>query len=265
MPKTSRLSYSGFYKSHNREKLKFTQQTTVLWMPISIGQPYHESDSLCDVLELLVKHFINRPLVKVVIADTAQRYSLAIKNKETPDAMRDLANKKGNIWEEGYKDLIKNKFKESQVIYHRWDEWTNHELYEKARQEIDSLYSKKDSAFYNAIESDVLKFEKRYSERENISFSDKEREYCRECLKEECAVLIVWGKILVHPGYCCIFYPKPMTDCILFINEKYTCFMSMFSELKSKSKSKLSMFYTNSSTENTSNDQASSFLKINPS
>lgn len=248
MPKTSRLIYSGFYKEHNKEKLHFTQQTTVLWMPISVGQPYHESDILCGVLNLLIKHFINIPLVNIVIADTAQRYSLAIKNKKTPEAMRNQAIKEGNKWEETHKDLIEKKFQKNEVIFQRWDEWTSHELYKEARKEIDDLYSKKDLGFYSAIEEDVLNFEKRYSNRENIIFSDLEREYSRECLKEECAVLIVWSKALIHPNYACLFYPKAMTNSISFINEKYTCFMPMLSELKSKSKQ--GMFHSNSNVEN---------------
>ncbi|MDQ8038791.1 MAG: hypothetical protein REH83_00090, partial [Rickettsiella sp.] len=70
MPKNSRLVYDEHdRKRDNKDKSYHIEQTKILWMPISIGQNYHESNYLAESLDLITKNFKHIDLVKVIIVD----------------------------------------------------------------------------------------------------------------------------------------------------------------------------------------------------
>ncbi|MDQ8038792.1 MAG: hypothetical protein REH83_00095, partial [Rickettsiella sp.] len=155
---------------------------------------------------------------------------LAIKNREKPDAMYMQANKAGKFWRANYQAIIEKNFKQK-VEFSSWKViGTKHKTYKKSRKEIDKLYSK-NSEFKSFLEEDIKEFENRHFKREGRYFTEEEKEYCRQCLKEECAALIVWDRSKNAPGYSCIYYPKKMNKAMLFIKRHYTNFMSIYAEL----------------------------------
>jgi hypothetical protein len=240
MPKNTKLILDKSNMKNNADKDHCINRTYVLFMPISIGQDYHESNKLIESIFLINKNFINTTLLKVIIVDLAQRYHLAIKSKTLPESMQQKAKKDGLDWKERYSNFITKQLKHIKVEFSTWNQWLNHEYYPQARKKIDILYNDKKSDFKSFLEADLVEFQRRHFNREAIHFSDNEKEYCRECIKEECAVLIIWGKDQISPDYSCIFYPKKMPAALSFIKHNFTHFISMFAVFSSKSKIKLS-------------------------
>lgn len=241
MTRNSRLVYDKSDKINYKNKNQYIEKTKVLWMPISVGQDYHELDKLLDSMKLITKNFSHLTLIKIVIVDLAQKYHLAIKNNTSPEKMLYQSKKNGLNWKESYAHLIKARFKNVTVLFSTWNEWLNHEDHKQAKQQIDALYNENIN-FKNLLENDVLEFERRYFNREKRYFTDTEKEYCRECIKEECAALIVWNKDLVSPDYSCVYYPKKIPASMSFIKKNYTNFFSIFAEF-SKSKRNHSLIF----------------------
>lgn len=234
MTRNSRLIYDKSDRINSKDKIEYFKKTKVLWMPISIGQDYHESDKLLESMKLIRKNLPYITLIKVIIVDLAQRYHLAIKNNTSPEKMLYESKKRGLSWKESYADLIKDWFENITVEFDTWDEWLNHENYNKSRQQIDILYSEKIN-FKQHLENDVLEFEQRYFKRERRYLTTIEKEYCRECIKEECAALILWSQCSVSQNCSCIFYPKKIPQAMSFIKQNFTNFLCIFAQF-SKSK-----------------------------
>ena len=74
MTKKTRLIYEKSDKKNNADKNHYIKKTNVLWMPISVGQDYHELNKLIESMRLINKNFINTTLLKVIIVDLAQSY-----------------------------------------------------------------------------------------------------------------------------------------------------------------------------------------------
>lgn len=237
MTKASKLVLDKSLNINNKEELNYIQNVSVLYVPISIGQDYHEQEKLSESLELIKKNLKKTILVKVIIVDTPQRYHLAIKNEVTPESMYMAAKENGNSWEKAYKAPIENKL-DHNVEFIKWDSWLTHTYYAEAQKEIDFLYNQ-DCSFKDNLEQDVLEFERRHFNREKRRFTEIEKEYCRNCIKEECAVLIVWGRNEVCPGYHCLFYPKLMTKALSFVKKNFTQFISLSAVIKIKSDNNL--------------------------
>lgn len=87
MTRSARLVYDKSDKINYKSKSQYIEKTKVLWMPISIGQDYHELDKLLESMKLIIKNFKNITLIKVIIVDLAQKYHLAIKNNTSPEKM----------------------------------------------------------------------------------------------------------------------------------------------------------------------------------
>lgn len=256
MTKSSRLICDKADRINSRNKSQYFEKTKVLWMPVSIGQDYHELDGLLESIKLIRKNLIHITLIKVIIVDLAQRYHLAIKNNTSPEKMLYESKKRGLSWRESYEHLIRNCFKNITVEFNTWDEWLNHENYNQSRQQIDILYNEKTN-FKKHLENDVLEFERRYFNRESRYLTTIEKEYCRECIKEECATLILWSRSFVSLGHAYIFYPKKIPEAMSFIKQNFTNFLYIFAQF-SKSKRNPYLFFKSDKT-NLIKQEASAF------
>lgn len=254
MTRNSRLIFNKSDIS-NKNKNEYTKKTKVLLMPISVGQDYHELDKLLESMKLITKNFTDITLIKIVIVDLAQKYHLAIKNNTSPEKMLYQSKKNGLSWKESYAHLIKARFKNVTVEFSTWNEWLNHEDYKQAKQQIDALYNEKIN-FKNHLENDVLEFERRYYNREKRRFTDAEKEYCRECIKEECAILMLWNKDLVSPDYSFIFYPKKIPKAMSFIRENFTNFLFVSAEFAKSKRNHPLIFQHSKSSLNLQEDTA---------
>lgn len=233
MVKKSRLIYEKF-ENININKLDYIENTKVLWMPISVGQDYHEFGKLFECINLIKKNFKKITLIKVIIVDLAQRFQLAINNNTSPSQMIQQAKKKGMIWLQLYEKQFKTRFSDIKIEFNSWEYWLKHELYIEARNEIEVLYNDKNKFFYKYLEEDILEFKRRYYNRNKKKLNDIEIEYCRKCIKEECAILILWSKEIVSLNYSIIFYPKKIPNALLFIKQDFTNFISVSVQFQSK-------------------------------
>ena len=232
MPKKSKLTLEKINQVKN--KLEPMENIKVLWIPISVGQDYHELGKFVESINLIKKNLKNVTLINLVIVDLAQKYHLAIKNNKSPEDMIYQAKINGVIWKQCYENLIKTRFKNINVEFTTWDNWLIHDRYNQARDCIENLYYDKENLFYQFIEKDVLEFERRYFNREGRQFNELEKGFCRECIKEECAVLIIWHQAQVSPNSSCIFYPKKIPASLSYIKQNFTDFLSISADFSSK-------------------------------
>ena len=254
MTKSSRLIFDKSNKINYKNKVEIFKKTKVLWMPVSVGQDYHELDKLLKAIKLVRKNLTHITLIKVIIVDLAQKYHLAIKNNTSPEKMLYEAKKRGLSWKESYAHLIKTGFKDISVEFYTWDEWLNRENYNQARQQIEILYNEKTN-FKNHLEKDILEFELRYFNREGRYFTNIEKDYCRECIKEECAALILWNNSQVSPDFIGIFYPKKIPKALGFIKQNFTNFLYMFAQFQNSKRNHSLMFQSWTSDSNLQNDK----------
>ncbi|TLY48770.1 MAG: hypothetical protein E6K54_01965 [Gammaproteobacteria bacterium] len=232
MSKSTKLTLEKINQGKN--KLEYFENIKVLWMPISVGQDYHELGKLKESINLIIKNLKNITLINIIIVDLPQKYHLAIKNNKSPDEMVYQARINGIIWKQCYENLIKTRFKNIKVIFSTWSNWLTHDRYNQARNYIENLYRDKENLFYKSIEDDVLEFERRYFNREGRQFKELEKGFCRECIKEECAVLAIWHQAHVSPNSSCIFYPKKIPAALSYIKQNFTDFLSISARFPSK-------------------------------
>jgi hypothetical protein len=256
--KKSRLVLAQTDKEESYETkpyiLSFASQ---IILPISVGQSYHEGAKLEETLKLIKKAYTKVPIpnIRIILADTLQRYSLAMQRSETPEACEAIAQKKGQAWQSCYFLLIKDLLGEA-IQLETWDRWQKHELFQSFLKQIEDYYSES-ILFREAIESDIREFERR---RHPNCFSEVEKAYCRAYIKEECAVLKLWEYDQVSPHHRLIIYPKKLPQAMTLIKSQSTQFKSFSTELHTS-------FVENSSTlfsfvDNATNEEYFSNLSV---
>jgi len=242
MTKKSRLVYEKSHEVNSKNRRQYFEETKTLWLPISVGQNYHETPKLDESINLIINNFKHITLIRIVIVDLAQKYHLAINNNSSPENMIEDARKNGIDWKTSNSELIESGFKGIAIEFITWEHWLEHGAYKQARDQINDLYNDTKTKFKEILEKDVLEFERRFFNRKNRYFTELEKEYCRECIKEECAILIVWNKDQVSVDYSCIIYPKNIPLAMSFVKNNLTHFMSMHIEFSSKSNNKPLLF-----------------------
>lgn len=237
MPKKSRFVLAPEDRKDPHETkdyiFRFTSQ---ILLPISVGQPYHESIKLKTLLVLIKKAFTQTPMpmIRIMLADTLQRYSLAMQLGKTPEACEVLAREKGEEWKERYLLPIKAMLGEN-VQLETWDVWREHSFFKLFIQQIENHY-KENSLFREAIECDIQDFEERRSKSSHPKgLTEVEKAHCRAYIKEECAVLKIWEYDQVSPCYRLMIYPMKLSHAMTVIKSQWTQFKSFSAELHSSS------------------------------
>lgn len=117
MSKSDKPLRLGFKLEHPEDKKRFVDSYCLAG--ISVGQSYHAGETLVAMLDKLVAQFLG---VNLLIADTLQRYSMAIlSNSSDPDAFYELALKEGDLWIENAKKLFPIDEKIVEVM--RWNDF----------------------------------------------------------------------------------------------------------------------------------------------
>lgn len=237
MPKKSRFVLAPEDKKYPHETkeyiLRFSSQ---ILLPISVGQPYHEAIKLETLLVLIKKAFTQTPMpmIRIMLADTLQRYSSAMQLAKTPEACEGLSREKGEEWKKRYLFPIKAILGEN-VRLEMWDVWREHSLFQLFIQQIESHY-RENSLFREAIELDIHDFEQRRSKSSHPKgLTEVEKEHCRAYIKEECAVLKIWEYDQVSPCYRLMIYPMKLSHAMTVIKSQWTQFKSLSAELHSAS------------------------------
>jgi hypothetical protein len=244
-PKKSRLVLAQSDKENpNDTKETILRFASQILLPISVGQDYHEAIKLETLLILIKKSFKETPipLVRIMVADTLQRYSLAIQLGKTPEACEVLAREKGEEWKERYLLAIKSVLGET-VQLEIWDVWRHHALFTPFINLIENYYAE-NRLFREALERDIHDFEERHHKSSHPNgLTAVEKEHCRAYIKEECAILIIWEYAQVSPGYRVMIYPMKLSHAMTVIKSHWTQFKSFSAELHSFSE-KASAFFT---------------------
>jgi hypothetical protein len=111
MTKKSRLVYEKSHEVNSKNRRQYFEETKTLWLPISVGQNYHETPKLDESINLIINNFKHITLIRIVIVDLAQKYHLAINNNSSPENMIEDARKNGIDWKTSNSELIESGFK----------------------------------------------------------------------------------------------------------------------------------------------------------
>lgn len=227
MSKNSKLVLEpSLKKETDRERVKnkekYTANTKILYVPISVGQSYHDRKMFLEFLDLVEKNFQRLLFARFIVVDSPQRFRLAIDKKVSFESMRGEAKKLGDKWEKDCKLLAEEKLN-CKVEFIKWDSWVKHPYYDTAMECVKKLYSSNDE-FKESIEKDIIEFERRHFNRKKELFIEKDREGCRMCLLDECAGFIVWDRDIVSTGNTSLIYPSRLTNSISFVKNNFTMF-----------------------------------------
>ncbi|MDP3935540.1 MAG: tRNA-dependent cyclodipeptide synthase [Alphaproteobacteria bacterium] len=181
-------------------------------IPISVGQPYHESEDLTACVELYNSTFNN---CMIIVCDTLQRYTYKINHPGISEAAAyEQTARAGEDWIQRNQKYLEQLEVPFQIT--RWDQWLSHARYLPLRKQVDELYAY-DKSFTEAVNSTAEKFYNRTVRRESLHVEkDFFMNHTLNYLLEECAVLPLWLEI--HSKY--IVYPKDYGKAILITLKK---------------------------------------------
>lgn len=176
---------------------------------ISVGQPYHESQYLMALVNLINKSGFAS--CDIVVADTLQRHNYCIQHDEVTAYSLALAN--GEDWISRNLKILSKLNVKSEII--RWDFWLENTSYDFYKDKVDFSYEF-ENAYKQAIDNTIHVFATRFLKRFEKTDSCENKEAtkfnissCLEYVKEECAIIMpLWASL----GYDFIIYPKTMTS-----------------------------------------------------
>lgn len=185
-----------FFKIMPKVKAVFSKSSTIKGfvkdktcaLPISVGQPYHESIKLFATIELINKYFAK---CIVIVCDSLQRHNVYYMEKES--TAYNEAIEAGTRWIERNTTFLQQLRIPYKII--RWDEWRKSDLFPIYLKKIEDLYSV-DDHFIEMVNTCATSFvDKHLLHYDQTVFSqpiEKAKEICKNYLKEEAAVLLMW-------------------------------------------------------------------------
>lgn len=192
----------GFVGASN-EKNHLPGSTYML--PISIGQPYHNSEKLEATVACLNRKGFAKGTV--LVASTLQRHTLKLTHKKLdPNECYQLAKDNAAKWLENSIPILQNLNHPFDIV--DWDILINTQKFHQRFMELETLY-KSGGDFHRAVDDSINVFITRVQKREtslcSVDEISKIRELCYQYLLEECAVLINQAGL----GYQYEIYPRP--------------------------------------------------------
>ena len=179
--------YDTEYKLRARNCKDWRNYNTIR-LEISVGQEYHEGEKQFLAGKWARDNFTNR---YIILGDLPQRFNMALVKGGRPDDYKKICLENGDAWLERNCNAIMG------IKVTRWQDWMNHEDFQKTYQQICSLY-KYNSNFANAVKQTGLGFINRQN------WPSKHLKVCIDYLLEECAVFAVayneMGGISAYPG-----------------------------------------------------------------
>ena len=183
---------------------------------ISLGQKYHSSENLEAVTRTIAGHRFGRRYV--MLADTLQAHNAMLDDSTlTIKDARKQKEQEGNIFLETNKQLLENY----DVV--RWEDFLKDQDYTTHKNTIDSLYIN-DKDFKKVVDSTAGKFlgmrMKQLQQQKDFDLENAQN-LCREYIKEELAVMLLWHAKPDEYPYHFLVYPKKMHEAAKFIHDKY--------------------------------------------
>lgn len=231
-------------------------QTSTCVLPISVGQEYHEQNTLEETLKLIRNaSFLN---CIIVIADTLQRHNFLIDlydDRSTfsePDLKtqaQNMAKKAGDEWLQRNQPYIDQHLSDVNYQILRWDECIAYPNFNQTLSLLDNYYQDRRSDFSRSVKkicgqrvSHYIKHGK-IDPTNNIDISQVSS-LIKDYICEEGAIMLEWSKL----GYEYMAYPsnhnpmnKEIFDClgrILQQNSGIKLLNIEISEIKHKKKIK---------------------------
>jgi tRNA-dependent cyclodipeptide synthase len=197
----------------NADKYKDEFERSRCFLPISVGQPYHEGEKFAATIRLV--NDSNFKECVIVVCDTLQRHTMAIFEPEMDEeSLYQKALQNGDAWIERNKSTIETLTIPYQIV--RWNKWLFSPLYQQKRKIIDEAYDT-DAKFKQAFDDTVSQFLDRIKKRRkaiNLSIAfNKSLEY----VKEECVVDVLW----IKEQFSFIIYPRPRPIAKQIVFEKF--------------------------------------------
>jgi hypothetical protein len=158
-------------------------------MPISIGQPVHESDKFKATIELVNRSFKS---CVILIDDSVQRHTFRITDTEfTEDELYEYALKQGDLWYVRNRNTLNSLTIPYEVI--RWDKWLFHPKFNQYYNAVNNLYNT-DCEYKSALDANIIEYLTRLQERIGPFGFNYEQGFnlCLAYLKEECAGMCLW-------------------------------------------------------------------------
>ncbi|MGD9153365.1 MAG: hypothetical protein PVG30_06900 [Gammaproteobacteria bacterium] len=197
----------------NADKYKDEFERSRCFLPISVGQPYHEGEKFAATIRLV--NDSNFKECVIVVCDTLQRHTMAIFEPEMDEeSLYQKALQNGDAWIERNKSTIETLTIPYQIV--RWNKWLFSPLYQQKRKIIDEAYDA-DAKFKKAFDDTVSQFLDRIKKRRkdiNLSIAfDKSLEY----VKEEC----VFDFLCIKDQFNFEIYPQLRSKAKQVVYEKF--------------------------------------------
>lgn len=183
---------------------------------VSVGTNNFEGNNLKAMVTILSDCFSE---VKFIVADTLQRYNLALERGEIYDAPKVVqeARERGKKFVKevkSYEEILTKQFgKECHFEFIRWDHYLNDKDFSKYLERVDShlanntkpLKDNKDSKGLNEASEIALqeRLRKHGDEINKNGYDEKQFiEYSKLYKREECAAMYMWRGMITYPGGC---------------------------------------------------------------
>ncbi len=190
-------------------------KSSVCFLPISVGQPYHQGAEWDETITLINGSF---GACVIVVVDELHRFTEKMRDsKLTDEETRNQALQSGEEWIRDTKEQWeRKKNKKRSKAFHpgltipytitRWTDWTRLDGYQEKKRDIDTMYLYKDeSDFHTFVDLVILTFingfrrsQEKTKSNKVIKFDlDAAQDLSRRYLLEELAVVAMWrDKIL---------------------------------------------------------------------
>lgn len=182
-----------FFKFLNDEDRLKLKQSRCLFT-ISVGQQTHEGDFFRATIDLLNESFSS---CVMLVDDTLQRYTMAIRERMPPDYFYDIAMKEGDRWLERNERYFARLDNLEKII--RWNTWLNHCEFGQQKNKIRSLICQ-DHEYASAFESSVSEYVDKCINRTQGNNMDimRMKKLSFDFILEECTALCLWTELACH-------------------------------------------------------------------
>ncbi|MCK4869478.1 MAG: tRNA-dependent cyclodipeptide synthase [Gammaproteobacteria bacterium] len=199
---------------HNPPGHQFIYPYASAVLLISVGQKYHEGEIFAATIDLINRS--NFKNVAIIIGDSNQKYNLRINSDEKLSMLHEKAVALGTQWLNNNRKYYSQLTVPYNII--RWDEWVQHDDYEKHRNTVNKLYNDHES-IRNAAHNAIYDFIQRNIKQGVLHEAKIEHahKHCLEYLLEECSIIIpLW----TQEKFDFIIYPSKMLDVLKEVHEK---------------------------------------------
>jgi tRNA-dependent cyclodipeptide synthase len=201
---------------HNPGQYKKIYPHSSCVLLISVGQQYHEGESLKAIVDAINSSQFK--FCNVVMGDFIQRYTLQILKNISANQAEAQAILDGDAWLDRNRPTINTLSMPFRIF--RWQEWLMNPRFEQYYAAVKSEILTSTSfqhEFEKSIEEFLVRAQKLYPNQE--IFSTENRRLCLEYLQEECSIIMpLWA---FHYDFDFVIYPAHKLDAMEATYQKF--------------------------------------------